>query len=75
MNSLQELGCTDPVGARLLRLKAQGLSWKEIHQQLVKEDGVAKSESALRQKGCRATKTLRKIYHSKTSDAADMLLP
>lgn len=74
LSSLQELDRQDPEGARLLRLKAQGLSWKEIHQQLVKEDGEAKSESTLRQKGCRATKTLRKIYHSVTSDSADLHL-
>ncbi len=72
MNSFAVLSCTDPEGTRLLRLKAQGLSWKEIHQLLVKEDGEAKSESTLRQKGCRATKTLRKIYHSQTSDSADL---
>lgn len=72
LDSLQELGRKDPEGARLLRLKAQGLSWKEIHQQLVKEDGEAKSESTLRQKGCRATKMLRKIYHSVTADSADL---
>ena len=75
MNSLEALGGTDPEGVRLLRLKTQGLSWKEIHQQLVKEDGVAPSESTLRQRGCRATKNLRKIYHSKTTDSADLLLP
>lgn len=75
MNSLEALGRTDPEGVRLLRLKTQGLSWKEIHQQLVKEDGVAPSESTLRQRGCRVTKTLRKIYHSQTTDSADLLLP
>lgn len=75
MNSLEALGGTDPEGVRLLRLKTQGLSWKEIHQQLLKEDGVAPSESTLRQRGCRATKTLRKIYHSKITDSADLLLP
>ncbi len=72
MNSLEALSRTDPEGAKLLRLKAQGLSWKEIHQLLVKEDGEAKSESTLRQKGCRATKTLIKIYHSETSNSADL---
>ncbi|MGB5963593.1 MAG: hypothetical protein WBG73_23350 [Coleofasciculaceae cyanobacterium] len=72
MNSLTALSHTDPEGTRLLRLKAQGLSWKEIHQQLVKEDGEAPNESTLRQKGCRATKILRKIYHSKITDTADL---
>jgi hypothetical protein len=72
MNSLEALSRTDPEGTKLLRLKAQGLSWKEIHQLLVKEDGEAKSESTLRQKGCRATKTLIKIYHSETSNSADL---
>lgn len=75
MNAFKVLGQTEPVGARLLRLRTQGLSWKEIHQQLVKEDGIAPSESTLRQRASRAKKALRKIYHSKTSDAADMLLP
>ena len=72
MNSLIVLSHTDPEGTRLLRLKAQGLSWKEIHQQLLKEDGEAPSESTLRQKGCRATKTLRKIYHSEIIDTAEL---
>ena len=72
MNSLAALTDTDPEGTRLLCLKAQGLSWKEIQQQLVKEDGDAPSESTLRQKGCRATKTLRKIYHSQIIDTADL---
>lgn len=66
MNSLTALSYTDPEGTRLLHLKAQGLSWKEIHQQLVKEDGDAPNESTLRQKGCRATKHLRKLYHLET---------
>lgn len=72
MNSLATLTETDPEGTRLLCLKAQGMSWKEIHQQLVKEDGLAPNESTLRQKGCRATKTLRKIYYSKIIDTADL---
>ncbi|NER93612.1 MAG: sigma-70 family RNA polymerase sigma factor [Symploca sp. SIO1B1] len=75
MNSLKILGETEPEGARLLRLRAKGLSWKEVYEQLVKEDGFAKSESTLRQKACRAKKALRKIYHAKTNDAADLLLP
>ena len=75
LSSLRELGCQDPEGAKLLRLRAQGLSWKEIHLQLVKENGEAPSESTLRQQGSRATKILRKIYHSKTTDSADLLLP
>jgi hypothetical protein len=53
-------------------LRAKGLSWKEIQQQLVKEDGEALNESTLRQKASRAKKTLRKIYHSKTTDSADL---
>ena len=72
MNSLFSLTDTDPEGTRLLCLKAQGLSWKEIHQQLVKEDGYAPSESTLRQKGCRATKHLRKLYYLETSDDAKL---
>jgi hypothetical protein len=72
MNSLIVLSHTDPEGTRLLRLKAQGMTWKEIHQQLVKEDGEAASESTLRQKGCRATKTLRKIYCSKISETSEL---
>ncbi len=72
LSSLKALSRTDSEGARLLRLKAKGLSWKEIQQQLVKEDGEAPSESTLRQKACRAKKTLRKIYHSKTTDSADL---
>jgi DNA-directed RNA polymerase specialized sigma24 family protein len=72
LSSLKALNSTDPKGARLLRLQARGLSWKEIHEQLVKEDGEAPCESTLRQQASRAKKTLRKIYHSKTSDSADM---
>lgn len=75
MNSLEVLSRTDPEGARLLRLQSKGLSWKEIHEYLVKENGEAKSSSTLRQRGCRAKKNLRKIYHSEIADAADMLLP
>ncbi|MEO8894119.1 MAG: hypothetical protein ABI417_21755 [Coleofasciculaceae cyanobacterium] len=71
INSLVALSHTDPEGARLLCLKAKGLSWKQIHQQLIREDGQAKSESSLRQKGCRATKTLRKIYNLETSNTAE----
>lgn len=72
LDSLDVLGRTDPETARLLRLRAEGLSWKEIQQQLVKENGEAPSESTLRQKASRAKKTLRKIYHSKTSDSVDI---
>lgn len=75
LSSLDVLGRTEPETARLLRLRAQGLSWKEIQQQLVQENGEAPSESTLRQKASRAKKTLRKIYHSKTSDSADMPIP
>lgn len=72
MSSLDVLGGTDPEGVKLLRLKAEGLSWKEIQQHLAKETGEATSESTLRQKACRAKKTLRKIYHSKTTDSVDL---
>lgn len=72
LSSLEALHSTDPKGARLLRLQAQGLSWKEIHSQLVQEDGEAPCEQTLRQQASRAKKTLRKIYHSQTSDSADM---
>jgi DNA-directed RNA polymerase specialized sigma24 family protein len=75
LSSLDALGRTDPETARLMRLRAKGLSWKEIQQQLVQENGEAASESTLRQKASRAKKTLRKIYHSKTSDSADMPIP
>ncbi|HEY9726614.1 MAG TPA: hypothetical protein V6D50_09220 [Chroococcales cyanobacterium] len=72
LSSLKALSSTDPMGARLLRLQAQGLSWKEIRKQLVTEDGEAPSGSTLRQKASRAKKSLRKIYHSITTDAADL---
>jgi DNA-directed RNA polymerase specialized sigma24 family protein len=75
LSSLKILSRTDPEGARLLRLRAKGLSWKEIQQQLVKEDGGTPNESTLRQKASRAKKILRKIYHSTTSDSADMPIP
>jgi DNA-directed RNA polymerase specialized sigma24 family protein len=71
LSSLEGLSSTDPKGARLLRLQAQGLSWKEIRSQLVQEDGEAPCEQTLRQQASRAKKTLRKIYHSQTSDWAD----
>jgi DNA-directed RNA polymerase specialized sigma24 family protein len=72
LSSLDTLSRTDSEGVRLLCLRAKGLSWKEIQQQLVKEDGEALNESTLRQKASRAKKTLRKIYHSKTTDSADL---
>lgn len=72
INALKVLEQTEPDAARLLRLRAQGLSWKEVHEQLVREDGIAQSETTLRQQACRAKKALRKIYHAKTSDAADL---
>jgi DNA-directed RNA polymerase specialized sigma24 family protein len=75
LSSLRELGRQDPEGAKLLLLRAQGLSWREIHLRLVQENGEAPSESTLRQKGSRTQKHLRKIYHSKTTDSADLLLP
>ncbi len=73
LSALSALDSVDSEGARLLRLQAEGLSWKEIHARLVKEDGEAPSESTLRQRGCRAKKTLRKIYHSRMTDSADLL--
>jgi DNA-directed RNA polymerase specialized sigma24 family protein len=71
LSSFRTLHSTDPKGARLLRLQCQGLSWKEIRSQLVQEDGEAPCEQTLRQQASRAKKTLRKIYHSQTSDWAD----
>ena len=72
LSSLDVLGCTDPEGVKLLRLKAEGLSWKEIQQKLVQENGEAISESTLRQKACRAKKILRKIYYAKTTDSVEL---
>ncbi|NET32534.1 MAG: sigma-70 family RNA polymerase sigma factor [Cyanothece sp. SIO1E1] len=54
----------NPEGSRLLELQAQGLSWQQIRICLIQESGTAPSEESLRQKGCRARKSLRKIYHS-----------
>lgn len=72
LSTFQRFSHIDPDGARLLNLKAQGLSWKEIHERITQEDGEVKSESALRQQACRAKKHLRKIYHSTTTDAANL---
>jgi DNA-directed RNA polymerase specialized sigma24 family protein len=71
LSSFKALGSTDPKAARLLCLQAQGLSWKEIRSRLVREDGAAPCEQTLRQQASRAKKTLRKIYHSQTSDWTD----
>jgi DNA-directed RNA polymerase specialized sigma24 family protein len=75
LTSLQLLSAKNPEGAQLLRLKAKGLSWKEIQQQLVQQQGDAPSESTLRQKASRAKKALRQIYHSQTADSADLSIP
>ncbi|MGQ4647027.1 hypothetical protein [Lyngbya aestuarii] len=68
LSALQILSSSNPEGAKLLRLQSEGLSWKEIHQYILQQKGKAPSESALRQKGCRAKKNLRKIYHAMTQD-------
>ncbi|MGB7441945.1 MAG: sigma-70 family RNA polymerase sigma factor [Coleofasciculaceae cyanobacterium] len=70
--SLEILSQTDREGVKLLSLKSQGLSWREIHEQLISEEGEAPSESTLRQRGHRAKKNLRKIYHQQTNDSADL---
>ena len=73
--SLEILSQTDREGTKLLRLKSQGLSWREIHEQLITKEGEAPSESTLRQRGHRAKKNLRKIYHEQTNDSANLPVP
>jgi DNA-directed RNA polymerase specialized sigma24 family protein len=63
--SLETLKKSDPGGFKLVYLQGiEGLSWKEIRDRLIQEGEKAQSELVLRQKGCRAKKNLRKIYHS-----------
>ncbi|MEQ9550204.1 RNA polymerase sigma factor [Coleofasciculus sp. G2-EDA-02] len=75
LDALNTLSRTEPEGVRLLCLKAQGLSWKEIRTHLIQQGTAVKTESTLRQKACRAKKHLRKLYHSQRIDTADLLLP
>jgi RNA polymerase sigma factor (sigma-70 family) len=61
----QSLKMINKGDAKLLKLQhLEGLSWREIAQRLVAEGGEAQSEQALRQRGCRAKKQLRQIFHT-----------
>lgn len=64
-NAFKILEQRNPEAAKLLHWQIiEGLSWREIHDRLVLEGEEAPSEAALRQRGSRAKKCLRKIYHS-----------
>ncbi|MEP0914045.1 hypothetical protein NDI45_24350 [Leptolyngbya sp. GB1-A1] len=55
---------TDPEGAELIDLKClQGLPWSEVRQQLIEQGRDVPDVTALRQRGSRIKKTLRRIYH------------
>lgn len=64
--AMKQLRREEPEGANLLYLRlAEGLSWREIRDRLVDEQGeTTPSEVTLRQRASRAKKVLRQIFHS-----------
>lgn len=54
-----------PEDRRIIKLKAiEGLSWKEVQQQLVEIGEVHQTEEALRKRGQRAMQKLRDLFHA-----------
>jgi RNA polymerase sigma factor (sigma-70 family) len=54
-----------PEDRRIIRLKAvEGLSWKEVQQQLVEMGEHHQTEEALRKRGQRAMQKLRDLFHA-----------